>query len=141
MLGYVEKRTSEGAVVLIPAFVVSEFLVGVDQARHDAVMETLNAFSIPAFDVKAARITAEFRRRKDAFASSDQGSKGAGGGRQQVVLDFAVLASAVAAGADEILTNDDRFDKIAGDRIRVVKVADLPSVQGELHLSSPDPAD
>ncbi len=53
----------ENATIVVPAIVVSEYLIGIEPERHEGTMSAFReAFEIPPFDLKSASIAAKLWR-------------------------------------------------------------------------------
>jgi predicted nucleic acid-binding protein len=111
-----------GEALAIPAPVLLEYLAGLPVDRHAESLRILEGnFLIPAFDTKAACVAAEIQADRARFRAAADAA-----GRQPAKFDVAVLATAIACGATELLTNDTHVVDLANNRIKVVLVRDVP---------------
>jgi predicted nucleic acid-binding protein len=98
----------EGATVVVPAVVLSEYLAGVLPEHHEAVVRTFQGrFEVPPFDLKAAALSAKLWQIHRGLPRADQ--------IERVVLkvDVMVIATAKAFGASTFYTNDAKGRKLA----------------------------
>lgn len=128
---YVRRAQQAGDRIAVPAPVLFEFLAGIPQpSGRQSVAQFIQAsFVVPPFDARAAALAAELQADRERFLAA----KTAAGGKQPAKFDAAVVGSAVAFGAEVLLTNDPHLVQLAaGQPIRVVVVSDLPASQPQL---------
>lgn len=119
---YIRRASEAGEALAIPAPVLFEYLAGLPVDRHAESRRILEGnFLVPAFDTKAACVAAEIQADRARFRSAADAA-----GRQPAKFDVAVLATAIACGATELLTNDAHVVDLANNRIKVVLVRDVP---------------
>lgn len=119
-----------GETIMVPAVAAAEYLAGFrEEARRNAEWEVLNRrFFIPAFDPPAVAHAASIAQTPSAIALMAEGE------RRCIKADIQIIATAIAHGAERIVTgNVSEYRKLAGDRIEVVEVPVI-EVQGELEL-------
>lgn len=118
--------------IAVPSVVLAEYLMGhssVDQKREYLIIG--QSFFVPPFDVAAAAICAELYDKETFDAIVSQGVP-----RQCLKTDYKVIATAIAARASRIYTdNVAQFRRIAGNRIMV---SEVPAIGGPPALSSDD---
>jgi hypothetical protein len=124
----IEELEAAGAKVIIPAPVLSEFLVLVgpaDGAKYLSELTTNDVFDVQPFDIMAAVEAAEMQRKAAAAGDKKAGSKQ----RWQVVkVDRQFVAIAKVHGVTCIYSDDEGVQKIAASvGIACKGVADLPA--------------
>ena len=136
----IEQLQRDDAKVIIPTPSLAEVLVKA-QAAAPEWLRILNAsrqFRISSFDQRAA---VEFA----ATQAARLGSRAAGVPRQKAKFDDQIVAIAIVEGAEVIYSDDEHIRQLlAGSRIRVIGIGDLPlpveDAQRPLPLPDPDPA-
>lgn len=115
--------------IIIPSIVLSELLVTVPPEKQPAFIEAIYKLgAVPQYGVREALYFAKFWRTKKETA------KGAEISRREMKMDFMIIGTALAHGANCIYTHDIGLKKIAEDIIPVKGLSDLPPHQGELSL-------
>lgn len=120
---FVAQVESRGAVMLIPAPVLSEFLIGVEGPLFQKYLDVLNGnacFEIVDFDTAAAVECALLPSRKElAQIAPDQHSK-------KLTFDRQIVSIALAFMADEVWSHDDSLRRIAASKgLSVKSLADI----------------
>lgn len=123
-----------GAVMVIPAPVLAEFLIGVEPGSFQEYLDILNGntcFEIADFDTAAAIECAQLPDKKELAQISP------GQVASKLVYDRQIVSIAITAMADEIWSHDGSLRKIAASRgLRVKSLADIkPAPQ---QMSFPD---
>ena len=119
----VDEVERTGALLVIPAPVLSEFLMGVAAEQFQRYLDTLYGsacFEIVDFDTMAAIECAKLPTRQELarIAPNQLASK--------LKYDRQIVAIALAAGVDEIWTHDNSLGQIATTKGMVVKsLADI----------------
>ncbi|HOA51073.1 MAG TPA: PIN domain-containing protein [Thermogutta sp.] len=101
------------ADILIPAVVVAEFLCGCDSGFEDAVRNLQEHFKIVPFDMNAAcqyRQVVTTRRRR---SGSDQDEAKQLAAAERNTVDEMIVATALAARAQELITYDQGLINLA----------------------------
>ena len=120
----VAKLAKEGARIVIPAPVLSEFLTFASADYLDEI-NTSKHFTVSAFDVRAA-IEAALTLRK-ALSAGKGKTLGLNSPWQKVKVDRQIIAIAKVEGAKVIYTTDSDMIALAKDSgIDAVHIADLP---------------
>lgn len=108
--------------ICVPSVVMAEYLMGhssADQKREIGIIG--RNFFVPPFDVGAAAICAELFDKATFDAVREMGVP-----RQCLKTDFQIVATAIAARANRIYTdNVEEFKRIANGRIIVSPVPEL----------------
>jgi hypothetical protein len=121
--------------IIIPAPALAEVLVYAGTAAPEwlRIVSTSKHFRVAPFDELAA---VEFAANQ--AARSKGVSKEAGPTRRKAKFDDQIYAIAAVERADVIYSDDADIRKLAGDRLRVVGIADLPlaapAAQGALQF-------
>lgn len=120
---FVAETDRKGAVMIIPAPVLSEFLIGVDVSRFQEYLDILNGsacFEIADFDTAAAIECAQLPDKKElAQISPEQIAS-------KLIYDRQIVGIALAAMVDEVWSHDVSLRKIAVARGLIVKsLADI----------------
>ncbi|MDY6814782.1 MAG: PIN domain-containing protein [Pseudomonadota bacterium] len=135
---FVAEAERTEAVLIIPAPVLSEFLIGVEASKYQEYLDVLNGsacFAIVDFDTAAAIECAQLPDRKELAQISP------GQVASKLKYDRQIVGIALAAMADEVWSHDDSLCKIASSRGLAVKsLADIepPAVQGQMFPSDED---
>lgn len=132
---FVAEAERKNALILIPAPVLAEFLIGVEASKYQEYLDVLNGsacFDVVDFDTAAAIECAQLPSRKelDQISPEQIASK--------LKYDRQIVAIALAAMTDEVWSHDDSLRKIASARGLTVKsLADIepPAVQGQMFPS------
>ena len=115
------KSASSKQILVLPAPVVAEFLVGGDEPNKiESSLNDFEGFEIAPFDVAAAKKYAEIfsfgnqKRKNGKYEKS----------RNCFKLDCAIIAIAVSIRASCIYSQDKDVGKLASDHIKVLKIPD-----------------
>lgn len=123
----IDELEAAGAKIVIPAPVLSEFLVlaGSDGAVYLSELTNTEVFDIQPFDIRAAIEAAEMQRKAAAAGDKKAGSPS----RWQVVkVDRQLVAIAKVNGVTCIYSDDNGVQKMAATAgIAVKGIADLPA--------------
>lgn len=120
-----EQFENDGTRLLIPAPVLSEYLVRVPRSQWEDVLSVFKAeYIIGTYDAKAAMIAAELHTRRVETLKPEEIADL--GGRRELKVDCQVVAVAMSNGADVLYSDDKGVKHIADNRIRVVRLADIP---------------
>ena len=126
---FVAEAERRKALILIPAPVLSEFLIGVEASKYQAYLDVLNGsacLEVVDFDTAAAIECAQLPDKRElAQISPEQYAK-------KLTYDRQIVGIALATTADEVWSHDDSLRKIASSRGLTVKsLADIepPAVQ------------
>lgn len=134
---YIE-TLSPKETIMVPAVALSEYLAGFpDQKKRELQLAILRRrYFIAAFDIRAAALAAEIGAMPEANELS------AKFGRVRIKADIQIIATAVAHGADTIMTAEtERFKKLAGERIKVIEVPETHlQTRLDLEPKEPEPA-
>ena len=129
---FVAEAERKKALILIPAPVLSEFLIGVAETKYQEYLDVLNGsacFEVVDFDTAAAIECAQLPNKKElAQISPGQYAK-------KLTYDRQIVGISLAAMADEVWSHDDSLRKIASSRCLTVKsLADIepPAVQSQM---------
>lgn len=122
-----ELISERGDELVFPAIAVAEYLVPFALSDHGAqISKVQSLFFCPPFDVRAASIAADLRRRYKKSPPSQQTVN-----RMQLKADIQIVATAKAAGVQRFYSHDKGCRKIAG---LVMTAEDLPTTTGKFHL-------
>jgi predicted nucleic acid-binding protein len=98
----------ESATIVVPAIVVTEYLVGIEPEHHEATMSVFReAFEIPPFDLKAVSIAAKLWRAHRTLPVEEQL------GRIVLKADVLIVATAKAFGVTHYYSNDKGSRRLA----------------------------
>jgi predicted nucleic acid-binding protein len=126
---FVADVESKGAVMIIPAPVLSEFLIGVEAEKFQEYLDIINGnacFEVADFDTAAAVECALLPSRRELAQISPEQSA------SKLKYDRQIVGIALAVMADEVWTHDESLRKIAESKGLIVKsFADIepPPVQ------------
>lgn len=116
---------------LIPSVVVGEFLSGLPEASHAAVVNLVRAgFVTAAYDLKAAAIFAKLWQAKKDDGTVSQ-LRSAGASRQEIKADGMIVASAIAHRAAHVVSHDPHLRRFA---VGQIEVQDLPPLPPQIPL-------
>ena len=134
--GLITEVERVGAVMVIPAPVLSEFLMGVEKDKYQKYLDTINGqscFEVVGFDTAAAIECALLPSRQElAQISPDQMAS-------KLKYDRQIVSIALASMVDEIWSHDKSLRRIASSKELTVKsLADIqpPPVQMKLDHDS-----
>lgn len=123
---YIKWLAIKNKQVIIPAIVLSEYLVGANATElHDRTIFE-KGFQIAPFDVPAAMIAADLARDIDLIKTV---AKDHNIDRQCIKSDIMIAAIAIHRQAEKIVTSDKYFavfKKIVKDKITISKLPDIP---------------
>lgn len=111
-----------GEAIMVPAVAAAEYLAGFrDEARRIAEWEVLKQrFFIPEFDSSAVVLAATLAQTSAGTTLLAEGQ------RRCLKADIQIIATAIAHGAERIVTgNVSEYRKLAGDWIEVIDVPAL----------------
>lgn len=129
-----ETLQRDGETIIIPTPALAEVLVRAGTAAPEwlQILSTSRFFRIVPFDERAA---IEF-----AVAQANRRGNRAVG-RQKAKFDDQIVAIAVVEGATVIYSDDEHIKTLAGQRMKVVGISELPErprgAQGTLPLQQP----
>lgn len=127
---FFEKCKSDRQQVFIPAQSLAEFLVGLSfQQQQQAISAISRSFVVVPFDAKAAMIAAELQQD---WSGIKQIMAEHGVVKQHIKADINVLASAIAAGATHLYSEDGQMSSLARGKIIISKLPEVPKQQTEL---------
>lgn len=120
-----EQFENDGTRLLIPTPVLSEYLVRVPRSQWEDVLDVFRTeYIIGTYDAKAALIAAElYTKRVDTLKPEEITDLG---GKRELKVDCQVVAVAISHNADILCSDDKGVRHVAGDRIRVVRLAEIP---------------
>lgn len=125
-----EELENQRATIIVPAPVITEYLLGVDPERHPDTIEKLSRrFSIAPYDTAAALRSTDLwlRRNGGRTLSSELKALANGASRQVLKIDCQIVGIALAKRADVIYSHDPGIRSFAEG---VVKVSDVPIYDG-----------
>lgn len=122
----------QGAQIIVPSVVVSEFLVCIEPERHAAIIATISSrFLIAPFDARCASLAATM------FVAGKGGiNKGQPNARICLKADCLVVATAVCHGAKRFYSGDQECRDRAA---KYIEVRDLPMTSELLFDESTPP--
>ncbi len=127
MIARAEQMISDAAkaheIIMVPSLVLSECLVQyAPDARIAAAIEIEAAFFVPAFDVRAAILAAEFFAQKEAWnkARSESGST-----KARIKVDISILATVEAQRPERFYVEDNEL-YILAERLKEVGLVKTP---------------
>jgi len=130
---FVTRVESKRAVMIIPAPVLSEFLIGVETEKFQEYLDMLNGnacFEVANFDMAAAIECAQLPGRKELVQiSPDQVAS-------KLTYDRQIVSIAIAAMADEVWSHDKSLRQIAVAKGLTVKsLADIQPPPVQMHFT------
>ncbi|KPQ28962.1 MAG: PIN domain [Marinobacter excellens HL-55] len=133
---FVAEAERKKALILIPAPVLSEFLIGVAESKYQEYLDVLNGsacFEVVDFDTAAAIECAQLPNKKElAQISPGQYAK-------KLTYDRQIVGISLAAMADEVWSHDDSLRKIASSKGLAVKsLADIEPTPVQSQMFPPD---
>lgn len=117
-VAFVADVESKGGVMIIPAPVLSEFLIGIEPEKFQEYLDILNGnacFEVANFDTAAAVECALLPDRRELAQISP------GQVASKLKYDRQIVGIAIAAMADEVWTHDESLRKIAASKGLTVK--------------------
>lgn len=131
-----EELDKNGAKIIIPTPVLSEFLTFAPEHRHAEITASLEShFQLTPFDAFAAATAARIWR---AFSEGNTAWKDElkeavpGITKARIKYDIQILATAISRSADILYTHDVGLKKLAGGRIEVRELPPPPPEQSDL---------
>ena len=122
----------EEATIVVPAIVVTEFLMGIAPEHHEAIMSTFRErFEIPPFDLKAASIAAKLWQAHRSLPI-DQRLE-----RTVLKVDVLIVATAKAFGVTHYYSNDKKSRHLAEQAGLIAR--DLPERSSYLFPDAIEP--
>ena len=98
----------EGATIVVPAVVISEYLSGVDSAHHEKTIAAFrDSFEIPPFDLKSVSIAAKLWQAHRSLPVAEQL------GRIVLKADVLIIATMKAFGVSHYYSNDAKSRTLA----------------------------
>jgi predicted nucleic acid-binding protein len=120
-----ELFTADNAQVLLPAIVISEYLIPAEKKSHPAIIDAINKrFLIKPFDIECASLAAELFKIGKPMRPS-----GVPMGREVLRSDTLIIATAKVHKAKVFYTNDNDCRALAS---RVMDARPLPNNSHEL---------
>jgi predicted nucleic acid-binding protein len=117
----------QGDKAMLPAPIVGEFLLNVDDDFHSMTINLLQrSFIIQPFDLQAAALFARIWR-KHARRETLQELQSAGNVRGKLRVDCMIVAIAAAKGAACIYSHDDGVRKFSSGFIDCFDIPDIPT--------------
>jgi predicted nucleic acid-binding protein len=109
--------------VVLPSVALGEFLNKYDERQFDAVIaEMQTGFAIVDPGVKGAKELALILQNKDRVKEAKDVTKRTS---QQIKVDAIIAATALAAGAKEILTHDRDYQTLTGGKLKNLEIDDI----------------
>lgn len=135
---YVQHLTENRYAVMVPSPVVAEYFVGATATQIQEAELLRMGFELPAFTPADAMLAARLQRGGMVEQIHDE----FGTPKQSIRIDAFIIAVAINNHADKIVTNNDReFRRLAGGRIEIDVVPELPQQQTmEFAEPTDDPA-
>jgi predicted nucleic acid-binding protein len=134
-----KKLEEQNRKIIIPAIVVGELLVAVDEDDHWKVLtRLLQDWRVVDYNLKAATLFARLRidhRTKNNFDEIMADDPNAT--RRELIADVMIIATAMAHGASIIYSHDSRFHRMAEGHIPVDYMPD-DAVQLDLNMPVED---
>jgi predicted nucleic acid-binding protein len=126
-------RNEEGLDLAIPTVVLGELLVRVPSELHPMVTNLVSGgYALLGYDARAASEFARlFKKRLDDGTIEELRDGDAGETRRKTKADLMVVATAIAHGADYIVSNDAGLQTLAEGEILV---QDLPTGSEQIEL-------
>ncbi len=117
-----ERLRDEKTPVMLPVLVLCEFLCKYPPEDHERVRSAL------ADDYLLIDVTPQVASQAAVLHHEGCAKALAAGGvpRQQVKYDQLIAATAVVAGAKEVISEDRDYAQLSGGRLKWTKVSDLP---------------
>lgn len=122
-------------IVIIPAPVVSEYLLGSPKFEDERDI-LLSRFIIPPLDASSAVIASQLEKSyRETLMKSDSDHQQVG--RQSLRIDTMIAAIAISNNADVIYTHDvDHFLRVSNKKVRV---SEVPNYEEQLNLLESTP--
>lgn len=109
--------------IMIPAPVLSEYLIGASATELHELEILQRGFQIPSLDLASAILAAELQRGDTIRLIQDEFDLG----RECIKTDALIIAIAIQNHASKIITNNERhFKVLARGRIPISGVPDVP---------------
>lgn len=123
---YMQSLAKQRTRVCIPAPVVAEYLAGFEPSEHEKQLLLLDkSFFIAAFDLKAAVLAARITAQHCMLRQIRQEC---GQSRQQLRVDAMILATAVVAGAQTLVSQDSHMQQLAQFLPGTIQVLPVPEI-------------
>lgn len=130
-----EDVDSTGAVMIIPAPVLSEFLIGVESSKIQDFLDVINGvacFEVVDFDTAAAVECAQLPSHQELKQLSPDSIA------SKLKYDRQIVSIALACAADEVWSHDVSLRKIAASKgLRVKSLADVDPAPVQMAFSDP----
>jgi len=125
LFGYLEENDIR---VLLPSVVVAEVLVTIPYADHLSVMSKLQEdWMIANFDLRVASAFARLKRKfLDESGKRELKRITEGSTKAVITADMMVLSTALANGADYLVTDDLHLLKLAAGEIETMRSDSIP---------------
>lgn len=124
--GYLRDLETRGQSVLIPAPVLYEYLLNFPpEAQKEQLVILQRQFIVGSLDLRAACLAAELQARYGAAQLKATRSE-LGLGKQEVKIDFMILAIAIVNKAEVVISEDLQMPKFAQGQIMVTGVPEVP---------------
>lgn len=127
---YLGSSTNGSQILLIPAPVMAEYLVGFpDEAQRNQQAELLSSvFFVAPLDAKVAQMVAELSIDRDLIKAVRNEHNLT---KNQVSVDLQILGIAAANSVEAVVAHDEQFPKLAQDKVNVIYV---PTIAEQLEL-------
>lgn len=120
---FIRSLDERNATVLIPSIVVGELMAGLAPNLHEAFLKTVGSrFVVAPYDLPAAAEYARLWRERHADGVLKGILEEPKSSRSRAMADAMVLAPAIARKATAVYSHDEPMARMAGDRIRVLKM-------------------
>ena len=119
------------AKIIVPTPALGELLIRAQQSAPEwlAILHKSRQFRIVGFDERAAVEFAATQANRRA-----SGQKNEGATRAKAKFDDQIVAIAAVEGAEVIYSDDPHIKKLAGSRVEVVGIAELPLPRQDAQL-------
>jgi predicted nucleic acid-binding protein len=120
---YIKFLKDTSKQIIIPAPVLSEYLIGASDTEVHELEVLKRGFQIASLDVASAQLAAQLQRGDKIRAIQEE----FGLERQCIKADALIIAIAIVSRASRIITHNERhFKTLAGNRIIISGVPETP---------------
>jgi predicted nucleic acid-binding protein len=134
---FIDHLSEHKYAIMVPSPVIAEYFVGATATQiHEAEL-LRRGFEHPSLDEASAMLAVTLQRG----GKLDEIHEEYGLPKQSIKIDAFIIAIAILNGAEKIITHDvDGFTKLAGGRIAIEDIPDLPK-QGLMGFPEDSPAE
>ncbi len=128
---FIKSLIAENAKIVVPSVVLAEMMCNVPENERASVLNGITKnFQIQPFDTRTALIYAETYFKKK-IAPGNANTESLDGNRKTIIADIMVVASAKAADAAMLYSEDTDIQKLSAG---IIGFSSLPEPKGQMDL-------